>query len=75
MFVFLENLFLKNKAKKVLSYIERIETALTLFNKIDNSEDKNVKLIRSLSKKELYADIASRYKVCIQKIEKHNKVL
>lgn len=73
MFVFLENLFLKNKAKKILSYIERIETALTLFNKIDNSEDKNVKLIRSLSKKELYADIASRYKVCIQKIEKHNK--
>ena len=72
MFAFIENLFLKNKARKILSYIESVETALTLFNIIDNSEDRNVKLIRSLSKRELYADIVSRYNVCIQKIEKHN---
>lgn len=73
MFAFIENLFLKNKAKKLLSYIEKIETALTLFQSIDNKENKNIKLIRSLSKKEYYADIISRYNVCIQKIEKHNK--
>lgn len=73
MFAFIENLFLKNKAKKILSYIESVETALTLFNVIYHSEDKNAKIIRSLSKKELYADIVSRYNVCIQKIEKHNK--
>ena len=73
MFAFIKNLFLKNKAKKILSYIESVETALTLFNSIDNSEDKNVKLIRSLSKKKLYADVVSRYNVCIQKIEQHNK--
>ena len=73
MFAFIENLFLKNKAKKLLSYIEKIETALTLFQSIDNKEDKNIKLIHSLSKKEFYADIISRYNVCIQKIEKHNK--
>lgn len=73
MFVFIENLFLKNKAKKILSYIKKIETALTLFQRIDNKEDKNIKLIRSLSKKEFYADIISRYNFCIQKIAKHNK--
>ncbi|MBR5388866.1 MAG: UvrD-helicase domain-containing protein, partial [Clostridia bacterium] len=73
MFAFIENLFLKNKAKKILSYIESIETALTLFTIIDDSEDKNIKLIQSLSKKTLYADVVSRYNVCIQKIEKHNK--
>ena len=73
MFAFIENLFLKNKAKKLLSYIEKIETALTLFQCIDNKQDKNVKLIHSLSKKEFYADIISRYNVCIQKIEKHNE--
>ena len=73
MFAFIENLFLKNKAKKILSYVDKVETALTLFQSIDNNEYKNTKFIRSLSKKELYADIVSRYNVCIQKIEKHNK--
>ena len=73
MFVFIKNLFLKNKAKKVLSYVEKVETALTLFQSIDNSEDENTKLICSLAKKERYADIVSRYNVCIKKIEKHNK--
>ena len=73
MFKFIENLFLKNKAKKILSYIDKVETALTLFQIIDNNERKNKKLICSLSKNELYADIVSRYNVCIQKIEKHNE--
>lgn len=72
MFAFINNLFLKSKAKRILSYIEKIETALTVFQSIDNKEDKNIKFIRALSKKELYADIISRYNVCIQKIEKHN---
>lgn len=70
---FIENLFLKNKAKKLLPYIEKVETALTLFQMIDNKEYKNIKLIRSLSKKGFYADIISRYNVCMQKIENHNK--
>ena len=72
MFAFINNLFLKSKAKKILSYIQKIETALTVFQSIDNKEEKNIKFIRALSKKELYADIISRYNVCIQKIEKHN---
>ena len=73
MFKFLINLLNRNKAKKILSYVDKVETALTLFQSIDDDEDKNEKLIRSLSKKEFYADIVSRYNVCIQKIEKHNK--
>lgn len=73
MFAFIENLFLKNKAKKILSYVEKLEMTLTLFQSIDNNEDKNKKIILSLSKNELYADIISRYNVCTQKIEKHNK--
>ena len=73
MFAFIENLFSKNKARKILSYIENIETALTLFSGIETNYDKNAKRIRSLSKNELYADLVSRYNVCIQKIEKHNK--
>lgn len=73
MFALIENLFLKNRARKILLYIEKVETALTLFQIIDSREAKNEKFIRSLSKKDLYADIVSRYNVCIQKIEKHNK--
>lgn len=73
MFAFIENLFLKNKARKILSYIEGIEEELTLFDSINNSEDKNIRLVNSLSKKKLYADIVSRYNVCIQKIERHNQ--
>lgn len=34
MFAFIENLFLKNKARKILSYIEGIEEELTLFDSI-----------------------------------------
>lgn len=44
MFAFIENLLLKNKAKKILSYVEKVETALTLFQSIDNSEYKNTKI-------------------------------
>lgn len=73
MFAFIENLFLKLKQRKILSYIKKVETALTLFQNIDNRDDKNIKLIRSLSKNELYADTVSRYNVCVQKIETHNK--
>ena len=50
MFAFIENLFSKNKARKILSYIENIETALTLFSGIETNYDKNAKRIRSLSK-------------------------
>lgn len=73
MFKFLINLLNRNKAKKIIADIDKIETYFTLFSIIDFNEDKNVKLIRSLSKEGLYADIVSRYNVCIQKIEKHNK--
>ncbi len=71
MLTFICNFFLKKKAKKLISYIENVETKLTFFQIIDNSNT-NSKLIRSLSKKQLYADIISRYNVCIQKIENHN---
>jgi len=64
---------LYNIKKKILSYIETIETELTLFNIIDKHEEKNVKLISSLLKKDYYADVVSRYNVCMQKIEMHNK--
>lgn len=73
MFKFLINLLNKNKAKKIIVDIDKIETYFTLFSIINFNEDKNVKLIRSLSKDDLYADIVSRYNVCIQKIENHNK--
>ena len=35
MFSFIKNFFLKSKSKKILSYIEKIETLLTLFQNID----------------------------------------
>lgn len=73
MFAFIEKLLFKRKRKKVLSYIDKVEAALSLFNIIENHEDKPTKLIRSLSKTKLYADIVSRYNVAIQKIEQHNK--
>ena len=73
MCTFIHKLLYENKARKLLSYIDVIETKLTLFQNINNFEEKNSKLVRSLSKKHLYADIVSRYNVCIQKIEKHNK--
>jgi len=73
MVAFIEKLFLKSKAKKILSYIEKVETEVTLFQGIYNEEDKNIKLICALSKRGLYADIVSRYNVCRKEIEKHNE--
>lgn len=73
MFAFIKNLMLKKKAKKVLKYIDKAEVALTLFQSFDKDKNINSKLIRTLSKNELYTDIISRYNVCTQKIEKHNK--
>lgn len=75
MFDFIKNLSLKRRSKKILLCIDKVEVALTLFQNIDNIEDKYAKLIHSLSKKELYSDIVSRYNVCIQKIEEHNQEL
>ncbi len=73
MLTFIKNILLKKRAKKILSYVEKRETELTLFQTIDNNEDKNTKFIRSLSKQELYADVVSRYNVCIRKIGEHNE--
>ena len=73
MFTFIKNILLKKRAKKILSYVEKRETELTLFQTIDNNEDKHTKFIRSLSKQELYADVVSRYNVCIRKIGEHNE--
>ena len=74
MIAFIKNLFFRNKTKRLLAYIDKVETALTLFQSIDNEEHKKlVRPMRSLLKKDLYEDIVSRYNVCIQKIEKHNK--
>ena len=39
MFKFLINLLSRNKAKKILSYVDKVETALTLFQSIDDDED------------------------------------
>ena len=61
MFKFLINLLNRNKAKKILSYVDKVETALTLFQSIDDDEDKNEKLIRSLSKKEFYAELPQSF--------------
>ena len=73
MLTFIKNILLKKRAKKILSYVEKRETELTLFQTIDNNENKNTKFIRSLSKQELYADVVSRYNVCIRKIGEHNE--
>ena len=74
MIAFIKNLFFRNKTKRLLAYIDKVETSLTLFQSIDNEEHKKlVRPMRSLLKKDLYEDIVSRYNVCIQKIEKHNK--
>lgn len=72
MFNFIKNLFLKNKARKISSYIEEVEIAFTLFNGIEENT-KYSRLVRTLSKNELYADIVSRYNVCVRKIENHNR--
>ena len=76
MFKFLINLLNRNKAKKILSYVDKVETALTLFQSIDDDEDKNEKLIRSLSKKNfmriLFQDIMFAYKKLKSIIKKYN---
>lgn len=73
MFTFIKNFFLKKKAKKILSYVENLETLFTFFKKIDNFEEKNLKIVNALIESNLYADIVSRYNVCIQRVENHNK--
>ena len=73
MFAFIKIFILKYKAKKLLSIIEHLEMSLTLFQSSDQNNKINIKLIHSLSKSDYFADIISRYNVCIQKIEKHNQ--
>ncbi len=72
---FLEKLLLRNKAKKVLSYIENVEVSLTLFVQIEINNVRISKKIKTLSKSELYTDIVSRYNVAIQKAINHNKTI
>ncbi len=73
MFACIRNYILKKKAKKILSYIENLETELTLFKIIDFSSKQNFDTINKLSRNELFTDIVSRYNVIIQKVESHNK--
>lgn len=73
MFTFIKKLFLKKKAKRILSYVENLETLFIFFRKIDYNEEKNIVIVRALTKNNLYTDIVSRYNVCIQKVENHNK--
>ncbi len=73
MFGFIKKFFLKRKAKKILSHIESLEMSFTIFAKIDNNEEKFAPIVYSLLKNGIYADIVSRYNVCIQRVENHNK--
>ena len=72
MFAFFRNFLLKSKSKKILAHIEKLETAFTLFSPIALNENRYAKYVSALSKSELYADVVSRYNVCVQKIEQHN---
>lgn len=73
MFAFIKNLFSKKKAKKIMAYVESLETAFILFKRIENNEEKNMKYIFALSKNDLYTDVVSRYNICMQRIKKHNE--
>ena len=73
MFSFISKWFLGRKAKKITSYIDSIETQLTLFYPIEHGNKKIEKMLLSLSQSVLYADLVSRCNVCFQKIENHNR--
>ena len=73
MFLSLEKLFLKPKYKRVISFIEEVETNVTLFLPIDISNEKTKKAADALSKSEYYSDVSSRYSVCLEKAKNHNK--
>ena len=72
MFAFLKNFFNKRKAQRITAYITKLETAFTFFQIISTEDVKMQKLADVLSKDENYADLISRYRVCVQKVEQHN---
>ena len=72
MFAFVKNIFLKSKAKRITAHIEKLETAFTIFSLIQSNEKKFEKSVSTLSGRDLYSDIVSRYNVCVQRIDKHN---
>ena len=68
----IKRLFKRNKAKKIIIYLDNLDIAFTLFKEINNDEEKFKKIINSLSKGELYPDVISRYNVYLNKIKNHN---
>ena len=75
MFEFLKKFFNKRRAQKLNTRIAKLETAFTLFQIIEAEDVKTEKLVQRLSKDENYADLVSRYRVCVQKIEQHNDTI
>lgn len=63
----------KNKAKKIISHTDNIEAALNIFETIALDETKYERIINSLLKDEIFGDVISRYRVCIQNVKKHNE--
>ena len=68
----IKRLFKRNKAKKIIIFLDNLDIAFTLFKEINNDEEKFKKIINSLSKGELYPDVISRYNVYLNKIKNHN---
>ena len=75
MFEFLKKFLNKRRAQKLNARIAKLETAFTLFQIIEAEDVKTEKLAQRLSKDENYADLVSRYRVCVQKIEQHNDTI
>ena len=65
MFAFFKNFLNKRRAQKLNARIAKLETAFTLFQIIEEEDVKTEKLVQRLSGDDNYADLVSRYRVCV----------
>ena len=75
MFAFFKNFLNKGRAQKLNARIAKLETAFTLLQIIEEGDVKTEKLLQRLSRDDNYADLVSRYRVCVQKIGQHNDTI
>ena len=72
MFLFFKFFFNKRKAQKINARIAKLEKAFTIFQVVKMNDAEMQKMVDVLSNDENYADLVSRYRVCVQKIKRHN---
>lgn len=73
MFKLIKRLFLKKKAKTILSYIENLKPAFDQVRIIKNADKDTSAILSAISKDKQFANVVSAYNDYMQRVAIHNK--